>query len=272
MIDWKLTQEYNYKQGTVRYDIQGDGPPVVLVHGTPWSSFNWRHVVAALASSFSVYYYDLIGYGQSEKRDGQDVSLAVQNQVLAELLDHWGLDEPMIVGHDFGGTTVLRTHLIGKRSFERMVLVDPVAVAPWGSDFFRHVNQHEAVFQDLPPYIHEAVVTAYVRGAMHQPMPPDTLAGIVAPWLGPEGQRGFYRQIAQADQRFTDEVEPKYGSIDCPVLIVWGEEDQWIPIDRGRKLHAAMAESRFVSIPDAGHLVQEDAPAELVSQLLGILR
>jgi pimeloyl-ACP methyl ester carboxylesterase len=240
----------------------------VLVHGTPWSSFHWRHVIPALAGWFTVYYYDLIGYGQSEKRAGQDVSLAVQNQVLAELLDHWGLESPSIVGHDFGGTTVLRTHLLEERPFQKIALIDPVALSPWGSSFFQHVNRHEPVFQEIPAYIHEAIVTAYVKGAAHRPMDADTLAGTVAPWLDAAGQGGFYRQIAQANQRFTDEVEPLYPTITCPLLILWGEEDRWIPIDRGRQLHTTIPHSEFIPIPDAGHLVQEDAPALLVSHLL----
>ncbi len=268
MSGWKLNQEYAHSEGLVKYDIQGSGAPLVLVHGTPWSSFNWRHIIPALACWFTVYYYDLIGYGQSEKRDGQNVSLAVQNQVLAELLDHWELDSPYIVGHDFGGTTVLRTHLLGQRTFEKMILIDPVAVAPWGSSFFKHVNQHEQVFREVPAYIHEAIVSAYVQGAAHKPMDAETLAGIITPWLDADGQAGFYRQIAQADQRFTDEIEPFYPTITTPLLIIWGEQDHWIPIEKGRQLHAAIPHSEFIPIPDAGHLVQEDQPALLTSLLL----
>jgi pimeloyl-ACP methyl ester carboxylesterase len=268
MSGWELKQAYSDAEGLVKYDVWGSGPPLVLVHGTPWSSYNWRHLIPALAHWFTVYAYDLIGYGQSEKRAGQDVSLAAQNRLLTGLLDHWGLESPHIVGHDFGGTTVLRTHLLERRAFQKITLIDPVALAPWGSSFFKHVNQHERVFQGLPPTIHEAVVSAYVRGAAHHPMDADTLAGIVAPWLDAAGQEGFYRQIAQADQRFTDEVEPLYPTITCPLLILWGVEDRWIPIEKGRQLHAAIPHSAFIPVPGAGHLVQEDAPALLVSHLL----
>lgn len=268
MAGWILTRKYKHSEGTVHYDVQGNGPPLVLVHGTPWSCFNWRHIVPALAQHWTIYLYDLLGYGQSEKREGQQVSLDVQNQVLARLLDHWGLDAPYILGHDFGGTTVLRTHLLEKRDFKKMALVDPVALAPWGSPFFSHVKRHEKAFQGIPAYIHEAIVAAYVRGATHRPMSDETLSGIVRPWLGSAGQSAFYRQIAQADQRYTDEIEPRYGEITRPVLILWGEQDQWIPISKGEQLHKMIPASRFYGIPNAGHLVQEDAPEVLVSCLV----
>ncbi|MGN8648050.1 alpha/beta fold hydrolase [Gracilibacillus sp. HCP3S3_G5_1] len=111
MEQHRLTKSFSSTYGKISYDIKGEGPSVVLVHGTPWSSFNWRHIIPALSQWFTVYYYDLLGYGYSEKTD-IDVSLGVQNKVLSELLEFWGLKNPMIIGHDFDGTTVLRTHLL----------------------------------------------------------------------------------------------------------------------------------------------------------------
>jgi pimeloyl-ACP methyl ester carboxylesterase len=263
-----MSQEFSYSTRKIRYDVEGEGPPLVLVHGTPWSSFNWRHIIPALAQWWTVYFYDLLGYGQSEKYPGQDVSLGVQNKVLAALLDYWRLKSPFIVGHDFGGTTVLRTHLLENRDFRKIALIDPVALGPWGSPFFRHVKEHQPAFDGLPEYIHEAMMMAYVRGASYHPMASDTLSEIIKPWLNDSGKRAFYRQIVQADQQFTDEIEPMYGSITCPVLILWGEQDEWIPIAKGRELHRAIPASEFHSIPKAGHLVQEDAPAMVASHLI----
>ena len=268
MNDWILRQEFSYATGKIQYDVEGEGPPLVLVHGTPWSSFNWRHIIPALARWWTVYFYDLLGYGQSEKYAGQDVSLGVQNQVLAALLDHWGLTSPFIVGHDFGGTTVLRTHLLENRDFRKIALIDPVALGPWGSPFFRHVKEYQAAFDGLPDYIHETMLLAYVRGASYRPMASETLLEITKPWLNDIGKPAFYRQVGQADQRFTDDIEPMYGSITRPVLILWGEQDEWIPIAKGRELHQVIPSSEMHSIPNAGHLVQEDAPAMVVSHLI----
>ena len=162
-MTWTLSQSFDFQGQDVRYDVRGEGAPLVLVHGTPWSSFNWRHLIPRLAESWQVYFFDLLGYGQSEKRDGQDVSLGVQNEVLARLLEHWELNSPTIIGHDFGGATVLRSHLLNGCDYEKIVLVDAVALAPWGSPFFAHVKEHEVAFQGVPDYIHEAIVTAYVK-------------------------------------------------------------------------------------------------------------
>lgn len=266
MPEWNLTATYDFDGRWVRYGIRGAGPPVVMVHGTPWSSFNLRHLIESISQDFTVYFYDLIGYGQSDKSPG-DVSLGIQNRVLSRLLDHWGLKNPAMVGHDFGGTTVLRTHLIDRRDFVKLVLIDPVAVAPWGSPFFKHVRAHEDAFAGVPDYIHEAIVRAYVKTAVFKPMDGALLDRIVLPWTTPEGKAAFYRQIAQANPGYTDEVQPMYAEIARPVLILWGNEDTWIPLERGKVLHHLIPGSQFHPIPDAGHLVIEEQPDQLIAKI-----
>jgi pimeloyl-ACP methyl ester carboxylesterase len=218
-----------------------------------------------------VYVWDMPGYGASDMRDGQDVSLSAQGEVFTELLTHWGLDEPCVVAHDFGGAVALRAHLLHGARYRALALVDPVALAPWGSPFFRLVGANAEVFEQLPPALHRALVREYVSSASHHGLHPDTLDALVGPWLGAAGQAAFYRQIAQADQRYTDEIQGRYGELALPVLICWGVEDTWIPAVKGRELAALVPGSRLHPVEGAGHLVQEDAPAELTAALLAFL-
>ncbi|MEM5435730.1 alpha/beta hydrolase [Paraburkholderia diazotrophica] len=268
MKQWTLDQTFTYRDQAVRYRTFGDGPPVVLIHGTPFSSWVWHRIAPHLAHERKVYVYDLPGYGQSEMREGQDVSLGVQNGVLAALLAHWKLDAPDVVAHDFGGATALRAHLIDGCEYRSLTLIDPVAVAPWGSPFVRHVRDHAAAFAGLPAYIHAAIVDAYIRGAVAQTISDETLAPYVEPWLGDIGQPAFYRQIAQMDRRYTDEVESRYPQMRCRTQILWGEDDQWIPIERGRHLASLVPGARFQAVPNAGHLMQEDAPEAIVAAVM----
>ena len=244
----------------------GAGPPVVLCHGTPWSSFVWRAAVGALCADHSVFVWDMLGYGQSDKPDA-DVSLAAQGALLADLVDHWQLETPDVIAHDFGGAVVLRAHLLHGVPVSSLALVDVVAVAPWGSPFFRLVHDNAAVFAALPANLHAALVREYIAGASAAGLEAAVLEALVAPWLGELGQAAFYRQIAQADERFTDEIEPLYATIEAPTLIVWGTEDRWIPVDRAARLHAAIRDSELEQIAGAGHLVHEDRPDELVRVL-----
>jgi pimeloyl-ACP methyl ester carboxylesterase len=266
---WGLTKTFGFEKQRVAYDVLGDGPPVVLVHGTPFCSFVWRRIAREVARRHLVFVYDLLGYGQSDKRQGQDVSLGVQNGVLAALLRHWGLERPKIIAHDFGGATALRAHLLDGCDYEKLLLIDPVAVRPWGSPFVQHVRQHEAAFAGVPDYIQRAILAAYIQGAAFRPLPQEVLETYAAPWLGPLGQPAFYRQIAQMDQRFTDEVQDSYGRLRCPVRLIWGLEDRWIPVERGRELARLLPSCALIELPDCGHLMQEDAPEAVVAAALG---
>jgi pimeloyl-ACP methyl ester carboxylesterase len=106
-----------------------------------------------------------------------------------------------------------------------------------------------------------------VRSASHRGLRDDDLAVLVDPWTGEEGQPAFYRQIAQADERYTDEVEPRYGTLDEPTHIVWGAEDRWLPVEQAGRLRAAVPGATLTVLPDAGHLVQLDAPVALTAEI-----
>jgi pimeloyl-ACP methyl ester carboxylesterase len=275
VVDWRLGNTYSSPSGQVRWDRFGDpdGEPVVLLHGTPFSSFIWRGIARAMAQHHQVYVWDMPGYGTSDKYQDQDISLAAQARIFADLLDHWRLAEPAVVAHDSGGAVALGTHLLHGAAYRRLALVDAVALAPWGSAFFEVVGDHASGFERLPARLHHALVREYVGTASSPGLHPATLDALVEPWLGESGQAAFYRQLTQrrADPGYVDEIQHRYGSIEIPVLVCWGNDDAWIPVDRGRELAARIPEARLRIIPGAGHLIHEDQPAELTGALFAFL-
>jgi pimeloyl-ACP methyl ester carboxylesterase len=117
----------------------------------------------------------------------------------------------------------------------------------------------------------EALVRAYVASASNTPLAFDVLTALVAPWLGDAGQAAFYRQVAQADQRHTEEFESLLGGIDMPVLVCWGTADAWIPAAKGEELAARIPGAQLRWLDSAGHLAQENAPAQLTAALADFL-
>ncbi len=271
MTSWKLDENYKTAAGLVAAGRGGTGPDLVLAHGWPWSSFSWHRVIPELAKSFTVHWYDMPGYGESDKSKDQRTSLDVQGEIFAEMLVHWRLSRPKVVAHDFGGATTLRAHLLHRCEFDKYLLMNVVAMRPWGSEFFDHVRQHVDAFQGLPPHIHKAVVAAYIQGALVNQIPVEDFDALVAPWLSKEGAASFYRQITQADERFTEAVEAQFGEVRCPVKIVWGEDDPWIPLDRGKALHQLMPKAEFSTIQGAGHMPQLEKTDAVLKETLDFL-
>lgn len=265
---WNVDQRTRTQAGEVAWGCAGSGPDLVVAHGWPWSSFSWHRVIPELARHFTVHWFDMPGFGRSAKSEKQSTALDVQGLVFAEMLEFWKLERPNVIAHDFGGVVTLRAHLLHGVDYAQLVLMNVVALSPWGSEFFDHVGRHVDAFTGLPPHIHEAVVGAYIRGALVNDLADDDFTRLCAPWLSEEGRVSFYRQFAQADERYTREIEDKLDAIRCPVAILWGENDPWIPIARGRMLHKEIPQSSFEALPGVGHLPQLEASDMVASRLL----
>lgn len=267
MHEWMLPERFETADGVVRWGRQGTGSPVVLLHGTPFSSAVWREVVAALAQRHEVYYWDMLGYGQSEMRAGQHVSVAAQQEIFAALLDHWNLDAPAVVAHDYGGAIALRAALLSGKRYSRLALLDAVALGDWGTGFYRLAKDNQQAFTDLGGDLHEALLRRFIGSASHPGLATSVIDEVAAPWLGPTGQAAFYRQIAANDRRFTQEVEHRYAELDMPVLVGWGAEDGWLLPEFGTRLADAIPQAELRWFHGAGHVVQLDAPGQVIAAL-----
>lgn len=268
---WRLGRRAELSAGEVAYEVFGGGPPVVLVHGTPSRSYIWRNIVPALAERHSVYAYDLLGYGESEKWEGQDVSMAGQARLLEELIGAWGLEEPAVAGHDIGGGIVLGAHLVEGVRFDRIALLDPVTLSPWLSQANSstwHVAEHREAYATMPQNLFKAVFSAYLEESGTR-LGEEAFEAFLAQWREAEGQRAFVRQAAQLEERHTAQFEPRLGSIEVPVQVIWGEADTWLDPAQADRLHETIPGSRLKKVAGAGHFVMEDAPEEVARELAG---
>jgi pimeloyl-ACP methyl ester carboxylesterase len=110
-------------------------------------------------------------------------------------------------------------------------------------------------------------VEASIAGASHRGLTAAQMDALSAPWLSRVGQGAFYRQIAAADERFTDDIQDRYGELDLPVKVTWGREDSWIPVDRAHRLAEMIPDAELDIVDAAGHLIHHDAPVHLATSL-----
>ena len=265
---WTLTRRSATAHGEIAWDRLGDGPPVVLVHGTPSRSVLWRDVAPLLADRFTVYVFDLLGYGQSERYEQQEVSIRVHGQVLAELVSTWGVHAPALVGHDIGGAAVLRAHLLEGTPAQKVALVDAVVLQPWITATTRHLKAHLDVYRTMPTHIFREVAAAHLRTATEQPMRPSVFAAYFDQWEGERGHRLWLRNVRGFSEQDTAEFEPLLGGMQTSTRIVWGEQDRWLPLEVSAEIQARLPNADLVVIPAAGHFSPEDQPAA-VAQALG---
>jgi pimeloyl-ACP methyl ester carboxylesterase len=251
-------------------------PSVILTHGTPFSSLEWLPYAQALKKDYQVYLWDLAGFGASQGFDttaseDPDVSYALQGELFAALYEYWGFGserQAHVIAHDIGGHTALRAHVLYGTQYASLCLLDPVAVNPWGSPFMRLIMANGKVFEGVPPGVFEGMLREYIQSAAFKKLSEEKIQEFIRPWLeSEESRKAFIRQIRWADPKHTEEQERHYANVMSSadgrakrLKIIWAENDQWIPIERGETLRDLATPAEFVRVPDAGHLVLVDQP------------
>lgn len=288
-----LDKSFEYKNATHSYSIKwtslGDpkSPPVVFIHGTPWTSRVWEPFALALSRQFHVYLSDNPGFGESpieqplpgtkppfDSRTSElDADLARQSEAFSALFKSWQTDwdgrKAHVVAHDHAGLMSLRAHLLHDCHYASLCLIDVVAIGPFGQALFKSVAENPRHFEALPDMAFEGILESYIRNAAFTELPKATMQMLKAPWLREGGKQGFIRQLCQADSRNTDAVEGRYSEVGrkFPVKIIWGAQDDWIPVESAYRLGEALGANEIVVIEDAGHLIMYDQGAQLGVEL-----
>jgi pimeloyl-ACP methyl ester carboxylesterase len=266
-LGWSLSRRSATRFGEIAWDVLGAGPPLVLVHGTPASSYLWRHIAPALAEDHTVHVFDLVGFGSSERRLEQRLGIAVHASVLAELVDQWELDRPVLVGHDFGAAAALRAHLVDEVSVSALALLAAPVIRPYITPATRHMQEHLDAYQTMPNDVFAELAAAHLRRAVVHPMSDEDFDAAFGQWSGERGQALWLRNVAQHDERETAEFEDRLGTIAAPCLILSGAEDRWVDPASATTLQDRIPGSERHIIPDAGHFLMEDQPNAVTQRL-----
>lgn len=267
VTSWSLRHRVRVSGGEVAVDVLGDGPPVVLTHGTPSWSYLWRDVAPVLAEHHTVYLWDLLGYGDSTPDEGVRPSVALHAATLAELVEHWALGAPALIGHDIGGATVLRAHLVHGVPTRGLAVLDAAVLSPWVTPVAQHMQQHLDVYRSMPTHVFHELVAAHLRTSTHRPLDAAGEQAYLGRFAGPDGQRRYLDQVAGFSDDDTRDVVAALPTVDAPALVVWGEQDRWLPLDTATRIRDAIPGAEQVTIPEAGHFLTEDDPISTAGAL-----
>lgn len=259
--------------GVTHYDLAGpeDGPRVMLVHGFSVPLYIWDSTSVALsAAGFRVARYDTYGRGWSDRPDAAyDVDM--YERQLGQLLDSLGWKEPVhLMGLSFGGPV---TSAFTGRHPERvrsLTLVDPAAgrdgSVPW---FFSLPGFGPMLWQALAvPTMADGQASDFVEPAKW----PDWAER----YRVQVGYRGFGRALLRTLKATSgmsyDSIYATVGAAKTPTLLVWGKEDQTVPIALADSVRAAIPQAQFHAIDKAGHLPHMERTDVVNPLIIGFLR
>jgi pimeloyl-ACP methyl ester carboxylesterase len=246
------------------FRIAGSGPAVLLIHGMGANSAVWEPVHAKLARRFTVIAPCLLGHGESDKPRA-DYSLPAFANGMRDLLAVLGVERVTVVGHSFGGGVAMQLAYQFPHLVERIVLVDAGGVDKDVSLALRLASL---------PMCSEALGLLRLPGAF----PAVRLLGrVLADRLGstklgrdffdnielvgglrdPAALSAFartLRSVVDGRGQYVSALDRSYLLHSVPVQVIWGKDDQVIPLQHGRTIHAAIPGSRLDVFEKAGHM------------------
>jgi len=257
----------------LRYVRKGSGSAVVLVHGFGSSLYTWKDVIPALAVRHDVVALDLPGFGQSDQP--ADLSFEDFPRAVLGLMDRLGIGKAALVGNSLGGAAVAVAAADRPDRTTALVLVDAAGFNLGSSERPAMVrfamSPAGSLLARLPGK--RLVVEASLRQVFHDDsrVTPERVSEYLAAAARP-GTFPALRSLGASPRDRATLVAEALPRIQAPTLVLWGDDDRWIPIAHADRFVAVIPGARKVVIPSCGHVPQEEKPEEVSRLLLDFLR
>jgi 3-oxoadipate enol-lactonase len=253
---------------SIAYDVMGEGPAVVFLHGIGGNRTNWHEQIPAVAAAgFTAVAWDARGYGRSDDYEGP-LDFADFSHDLARMLDHLQVERAHLVGLSMGGRILQDFYPRYEQRVARLVLC---CTFP-GFD------------QSFTPEKREAFVRLRRDPLLAGKEPADIAPVVARTLIGPKATEAHYQRLVEsmamlhkASYIKTVEATTHYdrravlSRIAVPTLLVFGGADPLTPPSIGEHMRAEIAGARLVVLPDAGHLINIECPEAFNRTLLAFL-
>ncbi len=254
---------YNY-----HYVDEGEGTPILMVHGNPTWSFFYRRLIKAYSKQYRVIAPDHMGCGLSEKPQHYDYHLENHIDNLETLILRLNLRRITLIVHDWGGAIGLGCAIRHQHRFARIIIMNSTAFTvpkfPWYIHFLRTPVIGDFFVRNLNLF-----ATGLAATTPQYTLPPMVAQGLSMPYNSYENRIALHKfildtPISPADFSYEILLQIEYGLWmfkDRPIAIIWGMQDPYYPpemyLTRWRKIYP---QAKFLEIDYAGYYLLEDAP------------
>ncbi|MDX1599935.1 MAG: alpha/beta hydrolase [Anaerolineales bacterium] len=274
-LEEKYTNAYSHfvEIGSVRvhYRDQGQGPALVLLHGTFASLHTWDGWADSLREEYRVIRLDLPGFGLTGPRPSGDYRLATEVSFLHEFLEMLSVDRFYLVGNSLGGHIAWRYALNYPEQVQKLILLDSAGArgwnqAPWIFRLVRELPIPEAATVLTPRFL-VRLILHHIYADPSRVDPP--LVDLYFDLVRRPGNRSAFVQRAKLHEpsRFDELIQ-----LNIPTLLIWGAEDPWIPLEIAREFERILPRAHLSVIEGAGHLPMEERPAATLRPVRPFLR
>ncbi|HEY4650438.1 MAG TPA: alpha/beta fold hydrolase [Pontibacter sp.] len=283
--DWLDTREYPFESkyltlpcGKMHYIDEGEGPVIVMVHGTPAWSFIYRNLIKKLRANYRCIAMDMLGFGLSDKPEDFSYKPRAHAANFEALMEHLQLKDITLVVHDFGAPIGLAYALNHPEKVCNIVMLNTWTWSLSSHDTFSKSSKY--LIGPLGKFLHSKlnVSTGTLVNELFGDTSelPDPIRQHYVKALGNPEQE--VRSLACARElvgvsRWYEELWQKRKNIqDTPTLILWGERDKLVKIRALQKWKRFFHECYVIPFEDSGHFLQEENADELANYVSNFVK
>jgi pimeloyl-ACP methyl ester carboxylesterase len=257
---------------TMRWEEDGEGIPVILIHGVPTSPRLWRDVIP-LVQGGRCLAWEMVGYGHSiPEGRGRNISVRQQADYLLRWMRTIGVDRAILVGHDLGGGVAQIVAVHRPEVCAGLVLTNSICYDSWPIPSVKLLRSVGAFLQRLPNGAFKGLFGQFLaRGHDNVRTAAESILEHWGPYDQQPAAEEFVRQIRSFDVRDTLEIAGRVPNISVPAGVVWGASDQFQKVAYGERLAADLS-TVLQRIEGGKHFTPEDHPDVLAGAINEVIR
>jgi pimeloyl-ACP methyl ester carboxylesterase len=257
----------------LHFVIKGAGRPVVLIHGNPGSCQDWGRLYGPLASRYCGFAFDRPGHGHSDRPNHRPTTVDVQAQMLHRALKELNVEQPIVVGHSWGGALAVAYALEFPDDLSGAVLLAPaVYESDDGVSFLTKVPAWPIV-GDLVNFLFTPLFGAWiVREDLQKAFAPDAvpkhyLRHVLSEWTRPKKVKWYSVDDALLTESLP-KFAPRYSDIRVPVVVVTGDSDLIVPAkENAHRLYETLPHAELIVLEKTGHQIPFTRPEAVVDAI-----
>lgn len=283
--DWLDTEEYPFDAkflevdaGKMHYIDEGEGHPIVMLHGTPSWSFAYRNLIKTLRKHYRCVALDLIGFGLSDKPKDWSYKPRAHAANFEQLMEHLGLRDITLVVHDFGAPIGLAYAINHPQNVQNIVMLNTWTWSLSNHHIFTKASKY--LVGPLGKFLHSKM-NLTTNQLVHELFGresnmPEKLQEQYTHALGaPDdtvSQLAFARELVGVS-RWYDELWKERKKIqDIPTLILWGEQDKLVKIDALQRWRSFFHECYVLHFEDSGHFLMEEHAGDVACYVSNFIK